>query len=496
MSSRPKIYVNPNFTANNKVHINPNFLPKIPTETVVHVNPLFLLKNTQILEEPPRPVEVKSIPAQQLIRKTRHKLLRIKNNPGTTIPEKNDASSAVNEIKQPQMIKLGRNKLVKANIYSEMKKAPPITSQKFQTSPKLSSNRFKKDNRIKVVPSKTVKSRHKSMILKRINGTVYKTSTNRLERQSSRTVISNHPSKQSDRLISMNGNKFILKEGGKRLIPIKMNVNLNEASTSKSTLEIAGIRFLRLTDGTYIRHHNHSSIVRQHLTTSKHKSIKILTNKLRKCNIPCAVFKRIGKCLAFTRGRCPKLHDAKYVDICVGALRKGGCTKTGCLLSHDLSLNKMPVCKYFLDGCCTNDNCPYLHNKLNENVPLCPEFLKGFCEAADQCDKRHEHIEMKQKLLRNKRKITRNTKNVPSNSKIKRKSDVPGENELESSSKRYFIDEQEKSEYEIFDQILREVEVMPLDGNSGKEANFSGISMDDQSDARPPIGSLPAFIPI
>lgn len=382
--SRPKIYVNPKFhTTNTTVHINPNFV----APRAAHVNPLFLQVSQPVPVEEPTPipsVKPPTTPPQPLIRKTRHKLLRIKNTPGIVSPTLGGVKSETCEGTRPQMIKVGRNKLIKANIFAGMSRK--AASMQSHTKPKP-GYMYKVDNRVAtntraVKTSKTIQSRHKTLELKRINGTVYKTSKNRLERQSSVPTSVHLPTKHSDRLISLNGSKFILKEGGKRLIPIKTNTI--EPSSSKTTLEIAGIRFVQLMDGTYVRHHSHLSVVRQHLTTSKHKSIKILTQKLRKCNIPCPVYRRLGKCLAFTRGRCPKLHDPKYVEICVGALRNGGCTKVGCLMSHDLSLSKMPACKYFLKGCCVNDHCPYLHHKLNENVPLCPEFLKGFCPEADQ----------------------------------------------------------------------------------------------------------------
>lgn len=372
--SRPKIYVNPNFQGT-QVHVNPNFVPR--TETVVHVNPLFLQASSvsvSSVESPESTCTVipPKVTSQPLIRKTRHKLLRIKHTPSAVSPVEKK------EVTRVPMIKLGRNKLIKANIFAGISRA--VASKQ-----KLSPGKYKVDNRQKRSQPKVVKvSRHKTLALKKINGTIYKTSKNRLERQSSNsTNLLPHVSKHSDRLISMNGSKFILKEGGKRLIPIKTPLNM--PSSSKQTLEIAGIRFVQLTDGTFVRHHSHpSSIVRQHLTTSKHKSIKILTQKLRKCNIPCPVFRRLGKCLAHTRGRCPKTHERKFVDICPAALRKNGCTKVGCLLSHDLSLSKMPTCKYFLQGCCTNESCPFLHNKVNENAALCEEFQKGFCPDADR----------------------------------------------------------------------------------------------------------------
>ena len=63
---------------------------------------------------------------------------------------------------------------------------------------------------------------------------------------------------------------------------------------------------------------------------------------------------------------------------------KGECTKEPCLLSHNVSLEKMPTCKYFLQGCCVRNDCPYLHKKLSDQEEICLDFLKGFCVLADQ----------------------------------------------------------------------------------------------------------------
>ena len=50
---------------------------------------------------------------------------------------------------------------------------------------------------------------------------------------------------------------------------------------------------------------------------------------------------------------------------------------------------KMPTCKFFLEGVCTADNCPYLHVKVNSEAAICQQFLKGYCPNGTDCKKRH-----------------------------------------------------------------------------------------------------------
>lgn len=63
---------------------------------------------------------------------------------------------------------------------------------------------------------------------------------------------------------------------------------------------------------------------------------------------------------------------------------RGECLKLNCLLSHNVSLSKMPVCKFFLQGVCVRNDCPYLHKKLSNKAELCTDFQRGFCQLADK----------------------------------------------------------------------------------------------------------------
>lgn len=123
--------------------------------------------------------------------------------------------------------------------------------------------------------------------------------------------------------------------------------------------------------------------VPSHFSSIKQRSITVLSSKLKKVNIICPIYRRLGKCMAHKSGRCPKSHDRNYVNICPLFLR-GKCENLSCLRSHDASLAKMPVCRFYLEGLCNKDDCLYLHKKLSDKTKLCPEFLKGFCSLADK----------------------------------------------------------------------------------------------------------------
>lgn len=119
------------------------------------------------------------------------------------------------------------------------------------------------------------------------------------------------------------------------------------------------------------------------LSSAKYKSINVLASKLKLVNTICPIFRKLGKCSAHNSGRCTKNHDPKYVSLCPNVL-KGKCTNEKCLLSHETSLSKMPVCKFFLEGLCNKNDCLYLHKKLSDNTTICTEFVRGFCPLADK----------------------------------------------------------------------------------------------------------------
>ena len=54
----------------------------------------------------------------------------------------------------------------------------------------------------------------------------------------------------------------------------------------------------------------------------------------------------------------------------------GHCHNDKCLLSHTVAPEKMPSCKFFLEGLCTKENCPYRHVKVNPDAEICHEYLQ------------------------------------------------------------------------------------------------------------------------
>ncbi|XP_030036097.1 uncharacterized protein LOC115451853 isoform X1 [Manduca sexta] len=122
----------------------------------------------------------------------------------------------------------------------------------------------------------------------------------------------------------------------------------------------------------------------------KNYKVKVILAKkmLKKNNIPCPLFKKFGKCIRDAHGNCEFSHDKKHVSLCRKFL-KGICFDSNCLLSHDLTNNKMPTCYFYLKGMCTKEDCPYVHVKLNDNTKICPDFLKGYCEKGKKCVNRH-----------------------------------------------------------------------------------------------------------
>lgn len=97
----------------------------------------------------------------------------------------------------------------------------------------------------------------------------------------------------------------------------------------------------------------------------------------------------LGKCQKGSS--CPFVHDPSKVGVCRQFL-VGKCFDSGCLLSHCVAREKMPVCSYFLAGVCElADKCPYSHVRVNPNAEICPDFLKGFCPQGLECKLKHSY---------------------------------------------------------------------------------------------------------
>lgn len=76
--------------------------------------------------------------------------------------------------------------------------------------------------------------------------------------------------------------------------------------------------------------------------------------------------------------------NIKSIFLNISSFLQGKCFLKKCSLSHDIGPEKMPTCKYFLDGCCTRDACPYLHVKVSSNTSICIDFLQGYCAKGNK----------------------------------------------------------------------------------------------------------------
>uniref|UniRef100_A0A182TTF7 C3H1-type domain-containing protein n=1 Tax=Anopheles melas TaxID=34690 RepID=A0A182TTF7_9DIPT len=364
MDEQPsKIFINPKFA---KAHINPMFLasngsfrqPEVQQampashQSKIHLNPAFLNK----------------LGIQQVM-------------PPTTAPAA-PALPAVPTVPQPQ---------------------PPASHSK-RNPTALQVHEKSATGKMGTI---AYASKNKQLVLVNINGVLYRSSTNKLQKSVSRSgtapsssssIIGHSPAKPArkakEHFLIIRGVRFALDRTGMKLRsvggttpPTAITGSRGYAEPRLNRIDIGGLTYKARKDGTFIRTDSHRT--RNHLSVAKQRSIQVLASKLKKCNEPCHIYRRLGKCLAHQRGKCPKVHDPKHVSICQRFLR-GECLLDGCLLSHDItSLEKMPVCRFFLEGRCVREPCPYLHKKVSESVRICDAFLNGFCSLADKCPNRH-----------------------------------------------------------------------------------------------------------
>lgn len=155
-----------------------------------------------------------------------------------------------------------------------------------------------------------------------INGIIYKSSKLKLRKTA---VSSDHSLPNSTasaastftpayRRLTVRGENFLLDANGKNLIRLGGTPNTPTTETAMKRIDIGHITFVQKSNNTFERTDYHKN--RSHVNAAKHRSINLLTSKLAKTNVPCAIYRKLGKCAAFDRRKCSKLHDPKQVDIC------------------------------------------------------------------------------------------------------------------------------------------------------------------------------------
>ncbi|KAM7355149.1 zinc finger CCCH domain-containing protein 3 [Cochliomyia hominivorax] len=379
------------------------------------------------------------------------------------------------------------------------------------------------------------KNLNKKLQVLNINGLLYKSTKNSLKlkdmvrvRNSSDSPIKSSkilaagqksianlvPKSNQGLSIFVRGTKYVMDANKFKLTRVTNNENgstmLKTPNNNSSKapmchrIDIGGYTYISTNSAknVLIRTTNHLS--RAYVHNAKQKSLQLLTKRLVKTNIPCPIFQRIGKCAAYERGKCSKVHNKLQVAIC-GKFLRGECFKTNCLLSHNVSLSKMPVCKFFLQGVCVRNDCPYLHKKLSNETELCTDFLRGFCQLAEKCNKRHEFIcpEIERtNICNSKNCIYCNAKRRKEEKKLEKESTNTTSSTTKDNcwsevceenlpSKRYFIDSSTES-------TEPSTETFPKT-NFEKSRNDNDECLEENveiSRKRPKLGTLPAYIPL
>lgn len=125
-------------------------------------------------------------------------------------------------------------------------------------------------------------------------------------------------------------------------------------------------------------------------TKGKRKSVSsvIARTKRQRKNQYCLFYNLKGEC--GKGSNCAFIHDSRKLSIC-RAFLKDKCEKADeCLLSHQLSTDKMPDCVHFQTDTCLRENCPYRHVKVAQDSIVCKYFSKGYCPEGQKCSYRHE----------------------------------------------------------------------------------------------------------
>uniref|UniRef100_B4N5B6 Zinc finger CCCH domain-containing protein 3 n=1 Tax=Drosophila willistoni TaxID=7260 RepID=B4N5B6_DROWI len=389
--------------------------PVAPQAKIINKASTFLVRKVAKPQPVPVPVPtkvVKSAPQAPIITISKRKIVRQGVVKTTTPVPAPPQVAAVSATIVPTPAKRTKYKLVRAislTVTPWIKKRRSLREFVGQ----YALRRTNETGAVKKLSSKPLvlkRSINKSLSMVSLHGVMFKkTAKNKLTKLDSprsMTTVKKAPAPSaltrtvkrniSGRTLFVSGNKFVLDPTGCRLTRVQTTSTsqlplVNPSKMPRRRIDLGGLTYIASAkaQNVFIRTTNHLS--RAHLMSARQRSLHMLNGSLVKTNVPCAIFQRLGKCAAHSRGKCRKLHDKRQVAICPRFLH-GDCTKKDCLLSHNVSLEKMPVCRFYLRGVCVREDCPYLHKKLGRKAEICIEFLRGYCPLAAECNKRHEFI--------------------------------------------------------------------------------------------------------
>jgi hypothetical protein len=358
---KKKVYVNPQFTGNVcQIHVNPaqNAKPKI------HVNPNVLKNFATSVKSVPKVEPVLESKSTTVI-STRNKLVRVPYNPADRVVRKR-RSSVHTKYKIVRTGSVSRFKLDKRKSVS----SPGARSAKKKY---VYVNRFLSMG----VVAKNVLLRKNASLGKpgfvNINGILYKKSPNSLKKASdspkpasSKYKIARKEAKQ--RVSSSNPRRNVVK----RFKLIRSGPGPRETAKKSPEVRVSG----RESNPEWPPTNCENATSPVPFSASSAGAAGRATAPASSCTTrtrsSCAPGERSGGATA----------PADPV-VCWRFLQ-GACLDQNCLLSHKVSDEKVPTCKYYLDGLCSRDGCPYLHVKISPKADVCRDFVEGFCKKGAQ----------------------------------------------------------------------------------------------------------------
>ncbi|KRT83143.1 hypothetical protein AMK59_4088, partial [Oryctes borbonicus] len=218
-----------------------------------------------------------------------------------------------------------------------------------------------------------------------INGTLYKKTPNVLKKADLVKITSGKTNIDKNKVLLIRGHLYKLDHFQKRLKMLPLSTSCVPKLKGKANVTmIKQKKCNKLNKPNKCKLRNCSSDI-------KSSTNLILRNKMQKCNLPCPIYRKFGRCKANETGKCIRVHNPDQISLCTKFLQ-GACINPKCLLSHKVSPEKMPTCKYFLEGLCTKEDCVYLHVKISAKAEICKDFLEGYCKEAKECLKRHQFL--------------------------------------------------------------------------------------------------------
>ena len=156
------------------------------------------------------------------------------------------------------------------------------------------------------------------------NSNTTSTPKNQISTCNKKDVAEGTPKANQGLTIFVRGTKYVMDANKFKLTrvtnpdssPSKIDINKKSLNSTCKRIDIGGYTYVTVNSAknVLIRTTNHLS--RAYVHNAKQKSLQLLTRHLVKSNIPCPIYQRVGKCAAFERGKCTKVHNKLQVAIC------------------------------------------------------------------------------------------------------------------------------------------------------------------------------------